>query len=179
MSQFRLLATLTTVATLGFAASAQAAPPCPSANVLPSSAPAQARSATLCLINQKRKAYGRRSLRSNNLLAAAGRRHSRDMVRNQYFTHNSRGGRKFDARIRSAGYLAGASTWDVGENLGWGAGVKATPRQMVKAWMASPTHRRVLLDRRFTQVGIAIAAGAPFRTGEKAATYATEFGRRS
>lgn len=100
----------------------------------------------------------------NKLLGGAAHRHSTDMVRNQYFAHNSLAGRKFDARIRSAGYLGGAATWDVGENLGWGAGTNGSPRQRVKAWMASPTHRRVLLDRRFTQIGIAIAAGAPFWT---------------
>ena len=178
MSQLRLLAVLTGVATIGFAASAHAAP-CASGDALPRSAPTHARSVTLCLINQKRTAYGRRSLRVNKFLGLAARRHSSDMVRNRYFAHNSLGGRKFDARIRSAGYLAGAATWAVGENLGWGVGKKGSPRQMVDAWMASPTHRRVLLDRRFTQIGIAIAAGAPFGGHGGAVTYATEFGRRS
>lgn len=178
MSQLRLLAVLTGVATIGFAASAHAAP-CASGDALPRSAPSHARSVTLCLINQKRTTYGRRSLRLNKLLGVAARRHSSDMVRNQYFAHDSLGGRTFDARIRSSGYLAGAATWDVGENLGWGAGTEGSPRQMVDAWMASPTHRRVLLDRRFTQIGIAIAAGAPSAGHERAATYATEFGRRS
>ena len=178
MSQLRLLAVLTGVATIGFAASAHAAP-CASGDALPRSAPSHARSVTLCLINQKRTTYGRRSLRLNTFLGVAARRHSSDMVRNQYFAHDSLGGRRLDARIRSTGYLAGAATWDVGENLGWAAGRKGSPRQMVAAWMASPTHRRVLLDRRFTQIGIAIAAGAPFRGHDQAVTYATEFGRRS
>lgn len=177
MSQLRLLAVLTGVATLGFAASAHAAP-CASGDALPRSAPAHARSVTLCLINQKRTKYGRERLRSNKLLGLAARRHSRDMVRNQYFAHKSLAGRRFDTRIRSAGFLAGAATWAVGENLGWGAGTEGSPRQMVAAWMASRSHRRVLLDRRFTHVGIAIAAGAPFSGHDQAATYATEFGRR-
>lgn len=178
MSQLRRLAVLTGVLTMWFAASAHAAP-CASGDALPSSAPSHARSVTLCLINQKRATYGRSSLRFNKLLGLAAHRHSKDMVRNQYFAHNSLAGRKFDARIKSTGYLAGAATWAVGENLGWGAGRNGSPRQMVKAWMASPVHRRVLLDRRFTQIGIAIAAGAPFGGQRRAATYATEFGRRS
>lgn len=178
MSQLRLLAVLTGLITIWFAPSAHAAP-CASADALPRSAPSHARSATLCLINQKRSTYGRRSLRLNKLLGLAAHRHSSDMVRNQYFAHNSLAGRKFDARIKSTGYLAGAATWDVGENLGWGAGRKGSPRQMVAAWMASPTHRRVLLDRRFTQIGIALAAGAPVGGHRQATTYATEFGRRS
>ena len=56
---------------------------------------------------------------------------------------------------------ATSRSWSVGENLAWGTGVLATPRATVRAWMHSPDHRANLLDRRFADVGIGVAAGAP------------------
>jgi uncharacterized protein YkwD len=44
----------------------------------------------------------------------------------------------------------------------------------VLAWLRSPAHRRVLLDRRFRVAGIGIARGTPFAT--PGATYTADFG---
>jgi uncharacterized protein YkwD len=51
---------------------------------------------------------------------------------------------------------------------------------MVEAWMGSPPHQANILDRRFREIGIGVAGGAPAQLGpgEQAATYATEFGQR-
>ena len=56
----------------------------------------------------------------------------------------------------------------------------ATPRATVRAWMHSPDHRANLLDRRFADVGIGVAEGAPIAlgAGELGGTYVTDFGRR-
>ena len=99
------------------------------------------------------------------------------MVRRGYFSHDSRDGRTFVTRIRATGYLARARLWTVGENLAWGSMEKGTPRTIVSAWMASPPHRRNILNRRFTAIGIAIVAGAPV-AAQDAATYVTEFAHR-
>ena len=46
--------------------------------------------------------------------------------------------------------------------------------------MHSAEHRANLLDRRFADVGIGVAAGAPvaLEPGELGGTYVTDFGRR-
>lgn len=165
------------VAVLPAAASAHS---CPGADQLPSvQGAAHARAATLCLLNERREARGLRALHQNWRLARAALRHSRDMVHHVYFAHDSRSGRRFDARIRATGYLSGARAWTVGENLAWGSQQLATPRMIVAAWMASPPHRRNILDGRFTDIGVAIVGGAPVRgRPDVAATYTTDFGHR-
>jgi uncharacterized protein YkwD len=67
-----------------------------------------------------------------------------------------------------------ASVWTLSENLAWGNGW--TPLQIVRAWMASPSHRRKILTPGFREIGIAIVAGARAARFKRAATYATEFG---
>jgi uncharacterized protein YkwD len=117
---------------------------------------AQVKSATLCLLNAERSTRGRATLRQNSGLALAGRRHARDMVSRRYFAHSSKAGRTFDDRIRGAGYLRGGHRGAImGENLGWGSGSLATPRAMVRQWMASPGHRANILRPAFREVGIA------------------------
>ncbi len=48
----------------------------------------------------------------------------------------------------------------LGEDLAWGVGVNAAPRSIVRDWMHSPSHRRVLLDCRFSHLGVGIAVGS-------------------
>jgi uncharacterized protein YkwD len=150
---------------------------CAGADVVPTARnAAKVRTATLCLLNAERVGRGRPRLRHNAGLALAGRRHAGDMVRRRYFSHDSRSGRGFDDRIRSAGYLRGARGAVMGENLGWGSGSLATPRAMVRSWMTSPGHRANILRPAFREVGIAVITHTPRGIG--GATYATEFGRR-
>ncbi len=176
MRRSTLIAGLAAAALLP-ASPAQAAP-CPNADTVPGMVNGKmVRQATLCLLNKKRRAHGRKALRHNEGLALAGRRHARDMVRRRYFAHDSKAGRSFDDRIRNTGYLRGAKGGSVmGENLGWGSGSLATPRAMVRAWMRSPGHRANILRPAFREVGIAVVTRTPGGSG--GATYATEFGRR-
>jgi uncharacterized protein YkwD len=121
--------------------------------------------ATLCLLNEERGRRGLPRLRLNNRLSDAAERHSRDMVRRNYFSHDSLSGHSFVDRIRRTGYLRSARSWSVGENLAWGSGSRGTPRSILSAWMASPGHRANILTRRFREIGIGVAEGAPVRTG--------------
>ena len=139
---------------------------------------AAAERATLCLLNRERKRRGIRSLRSNSKLAAAAERHSRDMARRDYFDHDSRDGTSFSTRVRRAGYARGSGGWYLGENIAWGSGPYATPRSIVSEWMRSPGHKRNILDRRFREIGVGIARGAPVRGQEGGVTYTTDFGSR-
>ena len=134
--------------------------------------------ATLCVLNAERRARGMRPLRLNRRLSKAARRHSRDMVRRRYFSHDSLSGASFVRRIRRTGYLRRAGRWVVGENLAWGSGERSTPHSILRAWMNSRGHRANILTRRFREIGIGVAYGAPVGVQAPAATYATEFGAR-
>jgi uncharacterized protein YkwD len=150
------------------AAPAAAASPC-------ASSAASARAGTLCLINAERAAHGVRPLKLDKRLSRAALRHSRDMVANSYFAHDSRSGAGFSARIARTGWMNGRRSWNVGENLAWGSGSRGTPRAIVKAWMKSTGHRHNMLQPRFRVIGIGIGAGAP-SGGGSGRTYTTDFG---
>ena len=147
---------------------------------------AQLKRATLCLLNQTRERRGLPRLRLDARLSEAAERHSQDMVRRGYFAHDSLTGASFVDRVRRSGYLRSARSWAVGENLAWGSGARGTPEQILKAWMNSSGHRANILQRRFREVGIGVAAGAPLRVPASplrvslpAATYTTDFGFRN
>ena len=133
--------------------------------------------ATLCTLNAERARHGLPRLKLNKKLSAAGRRHSRDMVRRDYFAHDTLGGGTFVDRIRRSGYLRGAGSWSVGENLAWGSHQRSAPRAITAMWMDSAGHRANILSPAFREVGIGFAIGAPGASGP-AATYVTEFGTK-
>jgi uncharacterized protein YkwD len=60
--------------------------------------------------------------------------------------------------------------------LAWGTRGRSTPAAAVEAWMESDRHRRVLLRRRYRDVGVGVALGTPVRTGPAGATYAAALG---
>jgi uncharacterized protein YkwD len=167
----------------GSAARARAASDrCSGADALPGQAAGDdVRDATLCLMNAERTARGLGRLQAEPLLGRVASSYARQMVRGRFFDHTSPGGSTMLARIRATTYLRDVASWSVGENLAWGSGSLATPRATVRAWMQSPDHRANLLDRRFADVGIGVAAGAPIalEPGEVGGTYVTDFGRRS
>ena len=161
------------VAALALAAPANASS-CANTDVNPNNVSLSvANQATLCLLNEQRRAYNLRALRENSRLDLASVRHALDMARNNYFAHGD-----FVGRIRAAHYLDGARSWYVGENIAWGSYSYATPRSIVRNWMNSPPHRANILNRRFRDIGIGIARGAPRAGVSNAATYVTDFGTR-
>ena len=137
------------------------------------------KSATLCLLNAERAARQLAPLRSNQLLARAAVAHSRDMVARAYFSHTSLSGADFVERIRRTGYTRAARRWTVGENLAWGTGTRAMPREIVQSWMESPGHRANILNGSFREVGLGVTLGVPVPGGGEGATYNTGFGARA
>ena len=133
---------------------------------------------TLCLLNQQRRMHGRRALSSNRRLARAARKHARDMVRRNYFSHTSPSGASFVDRIMRQDYVDPGEGWTLGENLAWGSYQLATPKSIVRSWMHSPGHRANILNPAFREIGIGVVTGAPVAGTDHAATYATSFGRR-
>ena len=153
---------------------AAAASACAGARSRPS--PASLDRATVCLINEARSQNGLGALRTTGALAKAAGAHSRDMVRNDFFAHDSPTGSTPKERIDRAGYFDGASSWAMGETIAWGSGGRATPSSIVRAWLTSPGHRAILLDGRYKDLGVGIALGAPGR-GD-GATFTGDFGAR-
>jgi uncharacterized protein YkwD len=106
------------------------------------------------LLNDIRQERGLEPLASDGRLVTIARRHSREMLRYDFFSHRGRDGSTPDRRIRKAGGR-GAT----GETIAWGSGSYAAPAEIVRTWMDSPPHRRILLDGDFRRIGIGRALG--------------------
>ena len=178
----RLLIALVALCALLAAAapSASAASACQAASAKPAQAGKRAIvRATLCTINAERGRHGLSPLRLNRRLSRAAAAHAGDMDSRNYFAHDSLDGGSFVDRIRRAGYLNGAKSWTVGENIAWGSQRRGAPRMITQMWMNSPGHRANILSSSFREIGIGVSYGAPVSgLGAPAATYATDFGAR-
>lgn len=64
----------------------------------------------------------------------------------------------------------------MGENIARGHKRRGTPKRIVKSWMRSAPHRKVMLNGKFKHVGIGAVWGSPARSGGKAGTYTAAFG---
>jgi uncharacterized protein YkwD len=134
---------------------------------------------TLCLLNAERAAAGRRPLVEAAQLTGAAVSYSAEMVGAGFFAHRAPGGPDLPGRLSKAGYLSRWTTeWIVGENLAWARASAATPRAIVAQWMASPAHRRNILEPAFRDIGIGVAGGTPGDPAE-GVTVTTDFGERS
>jgi uncharacterized protein YkwD len=111
-------------------------------------------------INTTRAEHGLFRLQMSSGLTLAAQRHSVDMLRRQYFAHTSPTGVTLLQRVVASRFQT-SGTWYAGEVLSWSYGSKRRATEVVKMWMASPTHRRVLLstDPRFAWVGLGRADG--------------------
>jgi len=154
-------------------APAPAATRCAGASAAPSAAAAAARQrAVVCEINRVRRRHGLASVERDARLARAASRYAQAMVAGRFFSHTSPGGSTLHDRLRAAGYRGVAA----GETLAWAEGRLAAPRAIVRSWMRSGPHRRVLLGR-YRHVGVGVALGSPFgRAMSGSATYAADFG---
>ncbi|GAC1438406.1 MAG: hypothetical protein NVSMB51_14210 [Solirubrobacteraceae bacterium] len=139
----------------------------------------RAAQATLCLVNAQRRRRGSPVLAVDGALTAAAVHHSRDMTSHGYFAHQSPNGETVLRRVAASGYPIGRSAnYHLGENLAEGSGRLATPAAVVRAWMNSASHRRVLLDPHFRQTGLGVSASVPAGIGNSrsGATYTQDFG---
>jgi uncharacterized protein YkwD len=179
----RLLAVLVSIGAAALLApsTAFAVKACESANATPSKASHRiVIRATVCVLNAVRERRGLHPLRLNRRLSRAATRHAMDMARRKYFAHDTLGGGSFLDRIRQTGYLNGAHSWMVGENLAWATDNQSAPHGVTVMWMNSPGHRANILNPTFREIGIGIVTAAPVRgIRVPAATYATDFGAKS
>jgi uncharacterized protein YkwD len=141
---------------------------------------AQMEGSIACLINDERSSYGLQPVTPNADLRRAALSHSNEMIAQSYFEHTSPAGLTFTDRIEATGYMEGARTWTVGENLVWGTGPLSTPQALVTAWMNSPPHRENLLRPSFREIGIGALAGTPIsKSNLTGATVSSEYGYRT
>lgn len=133
-----------------------------------------AEKATLCLINRERDAHGMGSLRVDRKQQRAAKGHNKVMIRKRCFSHQCSGERDLVGRMEDSGYLPCSCSWSVGENIAWGSGSTASPREIVAAWMNSAGHRANILNRQFDEIGLGIHQGSP-AGGSDSATFTTDF----
>lgn len=109
----------------------------------------------LKLTNKERKSRGLKPLEMDEFLSYSARYHAKDMAEDDYFDHNSydRGSdgnlnqvcETFDriGAFADFGYMA--------ENISAG---RTIPKDVVDGWMKSPGHRKNILNKDFSKIGI-------------------------
>jgi uncharacterized protein YkwD len=139
----------------------------------------QAVNAVLCLVNGERAQHGLRPVRASGALTRSAQEHSRDMVQRGYFSHVTPGGENPRQRVVHSGYARKRGARKVGETIAWGSGGRGTPAELVRLFMESAPHRRIVLDRRFRDVGIGIVPATPVtNVAGTGVTLTIDFGRR-
>jgi uncharacterized protein YkwD len=113
---------------------------------------AAVRAAMLAGVNAARAAAGLPALAADERLDAAAQAHAADMLERSYYTHDGLDGTTPRRRIQAAGFAASL----VGENI---AARHLSAGEAMAGWLASSAHRRNILDRRFTHLGVGLAVG--------------------
>lgn len=107
------------------------------------------------MINQRRAEKGLPPLALDERLEASAGEHAADMAAGRYCRHNGRDGSTSRARIRKHGYPF--NNW-AGENI---ICSRRTPEAAMAWWMNSGPHRRNILHRHFTHIGIGVDPNGP------------------
>jgi hypothetical protein len=119
----------------------------------------------VALTNDERVRAGVQQLRSNERLSAAAQAKADDMAAKNYFSHMGPDGKAPWAWIEGAGY----DYQQAGENL---AVRFIDSKDVVAAWVASPSHQRNLVKSSYTDIGIGVAHGL---YEGKPATYVVQY----
>lgn len=99
------------------------------------------------LTNKERSKQGIPALKADTKLNNVAQKKSLDMEKNHYFSHTSPTyGSPFDM-MRDFGVNYNSA----GENIAQG---QQTPQEVVNAWMNSPGHRKNILNKDFTHIGV-------------------------
>ena len=123
--------------------------------------------------NRTRANKGLRKLCVHPALQRAAEAHSRDMIRKDYFSHNSKSGATPYQRIKREGYRFRAA----GENIAYGSGSYGSPNRIFKGWMKSSGHRKNILNGKFREVGIGAVSGN-YKGTNNVTMWTTDFGTR-
>jgi uncharacterized protein YkwD len=130
-----------------------------------------------CLVNRERAARGLPPMRLDAKLSRAGRTYSRQMARQDFFSHRSPAGIRLEGRLRQVRWVRGNGRWSATEAIGWGMERSASPARVLKVWLKHRRDRKVLLSRK-PRLGIGVATGLPFRSRCRGATFTLVAGKR-
>lgn len=97
-------------------------------------------------------------VRLSGALAEVALGHASDMALHDYFEHQDLNGRSPADRVRAIGYRETL----VGENIAYGP---QSADEVVQGWLDSPGHCENIMDPRFSEMGLAFAAGQASRRG--------------
>jgi uncharacterized protein YkwD len=101
-------------------------------------------------INAQRHAHGLPPLRLAGALGKVAGSHSRFMARLGRLQHESADGTSATTRIRRAMAVRRA-----GEAIAFAADARA----IVRSWMASPPHRKLIMSRSYRVIGVGVVRG--------------------
>lgn len=106
-------------------------------------------------VNSARARHGLPPVRVHSRLTRASSAHSADQLRTGRASHESADGTPCRQRLRR--YSRARRT---GETIVWlTGGQRVTARRIVRMWLASRSHRRVLMDPRFRRIGVGVRSG--------------------
>jgi uncharacterized protein YkwD len=104
-------------------------------------------------VNKKRTEIGLKPLILNKHLIEASKAKAGSMKETNYFSHvDPYTGKKWSDFIKESGY----EYLEAGENLANGFG---TVKDMVEAWMKSPSHKENILNKNVSETGVGVISG--------------------
>jgi uncharacterized protein YkwD len=106
-------------------------------------------SAVFVLVNKVRTDNNLNPLKSDSMLQLAARNKAVDIKAYKYFAHNTPNNIKWNDFITNQGYKYVIA----GENLAKGY---YNPEELIKDWLASPSHKENIMYRDYTETGISI-----------------------
>lgn len=106
----------------------------------------------LATTNDERADNHLATLKTNERLERAAFLKANDMIKRQYWAHVAPDGTTPWSWLSKAGYEYGAAGENLAKNFG-------TADAAMAAWMASPEHRKNILDAQYREVGFAVVSG--------------------
>lgn len=119
--------------------------------------------------NTERAENNKTSLKLNSKLASAAQAKANDMVKRDYWSHNTPDGKEPWVFISQAGYTYKKA----GENLAYGF---LTSSATVSGWMSSASHKANMLDSAFSEVGFGYANSNNFNDDGKQTVVVAMYG---
>ena len=108
-------------------------------------------------VSVERKKAGVADLTNDSILTELARDRSRDMSSRSYFSHTNPDGKNIFDIMDGVGYSYTAA----GENIGVTTNPEDTKvaLELMGAWMKSAGHKRNILDKSFTRIGVGVYRG--------------------
>jgi len=113
----------------------------------------EVRAKALARVNEARRAAGRAPVVPNPRLNETAQRYAERMLQGGFYAHVTREGGSPRSRAEAAGYQPFTF---LGENIAQGL---FGPEEVVERWLASPGHRRNILEEQAAETGLGVAYG--------------------